>query len=1301
MTTHRSACRTPIVVLSLIAALLLASASASPLALAATSAAAPGPSQGSAGVSAAGSASEVTLSALFDTQIVNTQPSGNYGASAELHVGLYGGSDYRILVRFDLSSIPPGSTVNSAILELKSFIPNAPPESALAGQAEAAEWRIWPYRIGMDWGEMDVTWSTPLGFDGLGDPSTDLNGQPASAWIPWSVLAIARSWITYGVPNYGIMLTGDGTTALISNFWSREGGSAPRLTINYTVPAATSTPSNTPAQSATPTRTKTPTRTRTATPTGTRTTAPTPTRTATSPTVATRSPTATKTMMPQPTSPSSCPEAVLVADQDTFTDQANPAAIEGASEYVVLARETGTYSYVYLHFPFEGVIQPDEYIYSAQIQMAVADMQGYPTGTWNLIGYGLAEPFDEATTTWLNQPSIQGSVVFGLVGRLYMSLDITEMARHWQSGEEANNGLVLMPLSTTDFRITYYSRHTSNPTFRPQLIIGCGSAAPTATPTRTATPTPTRTPTPTATLGPSLVNLKPRYVEVTQGLQDLENSIDLFEGKRTMVRVFAYAVEQGVPRNGYPTHAWLEVWRDGAKVTTMSSLPQDGLTYVQESPSRSDPGASFDFELPSYLIEGTITLKAQVNPGCLDGWGLAETNCLDNFIEQTVSFVEAPPLSVGLFSVEYYKPDGTLSDHPQYSSIMDQVRWMKQVFPVVGVDSFYQTWTISIPFSSSMVVPYFMDINHELAARVVWDVCNGAHSNFWSRSGVKAYAAFIIGYNDKIYGMADAIPGVASTSSTTKRKNIFAHELGHNMGRCHTWDPQYEAIACLDEEDCAKCEDYPYADGYISPVVDEWDPDAVMGLEFVEGGFNLMPPTTKDLMTWSPVIWPSKFTFERLLDILGGATAQQAEVPARLAVPREYLLVTGTIDPQTLETELSPLFVFSSDMAYQPQQGDYAIVLRDESRAELARYLFTPARMMDAILGQDPAQGDELLSVALAVPYNRSTAQVDVEGPGGRRLASVRAGMTLPEVTLHSPNGGEVLDGDPIRISWTARDRDDDPLTFNVDYSTDNGRTWQLIAQGITATSVQVAASSLAGTDHGRMRVWASDGIHTASDASDGWFTVPNRPPVVEIVQPEEGRMAVAGDTVFFEALAYDPDMDSSADLDVQWRSDVDGVFGHGSEFGTDSLSVGTHLITAMADDGDGAVGADIVQVTVVASYEDLPAQLSKLWVAPDTVYLYPCSSLPRGSIFVHNSGPAEPIAWEASASQSWLRLSKTSGQTPDRVVVSADCEALEPGTHSATVTIKNSKLPKEHVEVEVVAVVQPTERIWLPILLK
>jgi uncharacterized membrane protein len=63
-------------------------------------------------------------------------------------------------------------------------------------------------------------------------------------------------------------------------------------------------------------------------------------------------------------------------------------------------------------------------------------------------------------------------------------------------------------------------------------------------------------------------------------------------------------------------------------------------------------------------------------------------------------------------------------------------------------------------------------------------------------------------------------------------------------------------------------------------------------------------------------------------------------------------------------------------------------------------------------------------------------------------------------------------------------------------------------------------------------------------------------------------------------------------------------------------------------------------------------------------------------ALSVTNAG-TEPLNWSATADQSWLKLSKSEGELSsipdDRVEITADASALEPGTYDATVTFINS----------------------------
>ena len=134
-----------------------------------------------------------------------------------------------------------------------------------------------------------------------------------------------------------------------------------------------------------------------------------------------------------------------------------------------------------------------------------------------------------------------------------------------------------------------------------------------------------------------------------------------------------------------------------------------------------------------------------------------------------------------------------------------------------------------------------------------------------------------------------------------------------------------------------------------------------------------------------------------------------------------------------------------------------------------------------------------------------------------------------------------------------------------------------------------VDAANIPAGNQGRFRVWASDGIHTASDASDGTFTVPNRIPTVRITRPTGLSAVVAGQTLDLGAAAYDVDSGNMTGSQVVWLSSLDGILGQGDSLQVASLSQGLHTITVRADDGVGGVATDTVQVVVVSDPTQLP----------------------------------------------------------------------------------------------------------------
>ena len=194
---------------------------------------------------------------------------------------------------------------------------------------------------------------------------------------------------------------------------------------------------------------------------------------------------------------------------------------------------------------------------------------------------------------------------------------------------------------------------------------------------------------------------------------------------------------------------------------------------------------------------------------------------------------------------------------------------------------------------------------------------------------------------------------------------------------------------------------------------------------------------------------------------------------------------------------------------------------------------------------------------------------------GATPLATRSASANAPTVELLAPNGGEVLDQATVEVSWSASDVDGDPLLYVVQFSADGGSTWTTLESGWPSTSVEIDRSALAGTTDGRFRVQASDSLLTATDDSDGAFSVADNAPDIAILQPRNGEL-FDGQALVLEAMTVDPEDGALAGAALTWTSGLDGAPGTGSPLTlpVDSLTEGLHVLTLTAQDS----AANVVQ---------------------------------------------------------------------------------------------------------------------------
>jgi len=187
----------------------------------------------------AGNSGILNLSATKDTYLNSDQTARNYGACITDDVY----DKRRSLIQFDLSTIPSGSVIDSALLSLVMS----------GGQNGTTD--VSAFRLTQDWGEGtkcdaaaaagESTWNTSgtsawtggawVDSDGTANVTTspyDTQAVTTTGTYTWDLTGMAQEWVD-GAGNSGTILIQTGVSQ-DKNFHSRTGVTPPVLAVNYT-----------------------------------------------------------------------------------------------------------------------------------------------------------------------------------------------------------------------------------------------------------------------------------------------------------------------------------------------------------------------------------------------------------------------------------------------------------------------------------------------------------------------------------------------------------------------------------------------------------------------------------------------------------------------------------------------------------------------------------------------------------------------------------------------------------------------------------------------------------------------------------------------------------------------------------------------------------------------------------------------------------------------------------------------------------------------------------------------------------
>jgi len=647
-------------------------------------------------------------------------------------------------------------------------------------------------------------------------------------------------------------------------------------------------------------------------------------------------------------------------------------------------------------------------------------------------------------------------------------------------------------------------------------------------------------------------------VEITQVVQDVNNSIPLVADKATAGRVSVHTT--GVT-SLQPVLEYLYGQRGGAD---LPGSPLVQLLFAPPTVDRGNISNTANFLLPpTWITNGEVTFHAEA----------ADYNGHDitSSPQRLIFRLKAVPV---YWIIQENFGSANAPNLMTQSTIDAFESYVRTVFPVPDATFVQKPWTVLGALNG-------MSLDNNVAA--VENYYSAISAAYWSaimqnKKPPYALPDLIFGAGNFGGGVSDPTwynnsPGHAAVGgSASSVEGVVAHEFNHDLDRSSsgTWGRHVNA--------CLAAGPDPNWPGGTDPAITEYGFDTRLPWQNTPGSKTVVPPTFPDLMSYCqsgalPTKWVAPYRYNSWFGSSAfPASPSQALAPA--ATPVNSLYITGSLSIGGSGT-LNPVLLAPGLPITPSASGAYSLVITYSGG--------TLTHAFDIVFQN--VEGGSLTTVnfSFTLPDPGSVTKIQLFH-GATLLASLTKSSTPPSAAFTYPTGGETFTGTQM-VTWklTPGSTPAAGLRQELEYSADNGSTWIPVAIDLpgTARSYALDTNLMPKSIQGKLRLWVTDGLNNVTVDTAGNLMIPNHPPLANILAPVNGHYIPGGSQTLLQGQATDVDETTALpDSNFLWTIDGTTTLGVGSNLQV-VLPNGRHTITLTVLDRNGATGSASVTVFV------------------------------------------------------------------------------------------------------------------------